>query len=308
MCACWIKRSGTSGDAVALVAAIFGTGSPKRLCSLIGVEYEVLPAVFDIDSALKPGAPLLYEEFESNIVPGGTPDLRAQLPVRELSMGDVDKGFREADVCRRRARSDMKTYPMRFRRSRSVRSPFGNRPTKRRSMATSQAPYMDKVTLYHVFNRQVEIRSIGHHVGGGFGTKFMCWQVQAYAIILARATGRPVKVMFTKEEHMAAFTLRDRVPHERKSRNEKGRNHYGHPGHMVCRYRVLFLYHSMPGGRRLRRTHDHDPVSQLGFEKHHCRHQPECLRRHQGLRRAGTKVLVHPSSEPRDGKSRISIR
>ena len=36
----------------------------------------------------------------------------------------------------------------------------------------------------------------------------MCWQVQSYAILLSRATGRPVKVMFTKEEHLATFVLR----------------------------------------------------------------------------------------------------
>jgi len=62
-------------------------------------------------------------------------------------------------------------------------------PNRATIWGTSQAPYLDKVTLYHVFNRQFEIRSIGDHVGGGFGTKVMCWQVQSYAIILARATG-----------------------------------------------------------------------------------------------------------------------
>jgi len=67
---------------------------------------------------------------------------------------------------------------------------------------------MDKTVLSHVCNRQVEVRSIGNHVGGSFGTKLMCWQVQTYAILLSGATGRPVKVVFSKEEHMAAFTLR----------------------------------------------------------------------------------------------------
>ena len=73
---------------------------------------------------------------------------------------------------------------------------------------TSQAPYMDKMTLSYVFNKQVDVRCVGSHVGGSYGTKIMSWQVQAYAVLLSKATGRPVKVMFTKEEHMAAFTLR----------------------------------------------------------------------------------------------------
>ena len=37
-------------------------------------------------------------------------------------------------------------------------------PNKVTIWGTSQAPYMDKVTLFHVFNRQIEIRSIGSHV------------------------------------------------------------------------------------------------------------------------------------------------
>ncbi len=81
-------------------------------------------------------------------------------------------------------------------------------PNKVTVWGTTQAPYMDKGSLFHVFNRQVEVRCIGNHTGGSFGTKVMCWQVQAYAALLSRATGRSVKVMFTKEEHMAAFVTR----------------------------------------------------------------------------------------------------
>ena len=36
----------------------------------------------------------------------------------------------------------------------------------------------------------------------------MSWQVQLHAALLSKATGRPVKLVFTKEEHLAAFTLR----------------------------------------------------------------------------------------------------
>ena len=44
----------------------------KRRLDLIDVEYESLPAVFDMDAALQAGAPLLYEELGNNILPGGT--------------------------------------------------------------------------------------------------------------------------------------------------------------------------------------------------------------------------------------------
>ena len=55
------------GDAVALVAATTEEIAREAL-GLIEVEYEILPAVFDVEEALKPGAPQLYEEFPGNIV------------------------------------------------------------------------------------------------------------------------------------------------------------------------------------------------------------------------------------------------
>lgn len=193
------------GDAVALVAATTEQIAEQAL-SLIEVEYEVLPAVFDIDSALKPDAPLLYEELESNILPGGTP-IYGPNCLKGVVHGNVDQGFAEADVVTEGTfgyENIPNAIPPESVGAIAVFEP----PNKATIWGTSQAPYMDKVTLFHVFNRQFEIRSIGNHVGASFGTKFMCWQVQAYAIILTRATGRPVKLVYTKEEHMAAFTLR----------------------------------------------------------------------------------------------------
>ncbi len=193
------------GDAVALVAATTEQIAEEAL-HLIDVEYEVLPAVFDIDSALKPDAPLLYEEFKSNIIPGGTP-IYGPKCLQGVVMGDVAKGFAEADVVTEGTfgyENIPNALPVESIGAVAVWEP----PNKVTIYGTSQAPYMDKVTLFHVFNREFEIRSIGNHVGGGFGTKFMCWQVQAYAVILSRTTGRPVKLMFTKEEHIATFTLR----------------------------------------------------------------------------------------------------
>ncbi len=193
------------GDAVALVAATSEQIAEEAL-TLIDVDYEVLPAVFDIDSALKPDAPQLYDEFNGNIVPAGTP-IYGPNCLTGVVRGDVDKGFAEAEVVAE-GTFGYENIPSALPPESIGAVAFWEPPNRVTIYGTSQAPYMDKVTLFHVFNRQMEIRSIGHHVGGSFGTKFMCWQVQAYAIILARATGRPVKVVFTKEEHMAAFTLR----------------------------------------------------------------------------------------------------
>ncbi len=193
------------GDAVALVAASTPEIAQEAL-KLIDVEYEVLPAVLDIDSALKPGAPLVHDDCPNNIIPGGAIIFGPEC-LKGVVKGDVEKGFQEADVIAE-GEFGYENIPSALPPESVGAVALWEEPNKVTIWSASQAPYMDKVTLFHVFDRQVEIRSIGGHVGGSFGTKIMCWQVQSYAALLSRAARRPVKVMFTKEEHMACFTLR----------------------------------------------------------------------------------------------------
>ena len=193
------------GDAVALVAATTEEIAEEAL-DLIEVEYEVLPAVFDIDAALKPGAPAVYEEYPNNILPGGT-IIYGENCLKGVVRGDVEKGFAEADVITE-GTFGYENIPNALPPESVGAIALWEEPNKVTVWGTTQAPYLDKVTLFHVFNRQLEIRTIGPQCGGGFGTKITCWQVQSYAVLLTRATRCPVKVMYTKEEHMANFTLR----------------------------------------------------------------------------------------------------
>ena len=56
------------GDAVALVAAETEAMARDAL-ALIEVAYEQLPAVYDVEDALKPDAPRLYDDFPGNLLP-----------------------------------------------------------------------------------------------------------------------------------------------------------------------------------------------------------------------------------------------
>ena len=73
------------GEAVAAVAAIDEEIAEEALQS-IKVEYEPLPAVFDPEEAIKPGAPRVHEETANNI---------SFKFVK--SYGNAEKGFRESD-------------------------------------------------------------------------------------------------------------------------------------------------------------------------------------------------------------------
>lgn len=193
------------GDAVALVAATTEE-TAKEALGLIHVEYEVLPAVFDVEEAMKPEAPQLYDEFPGNIVAPGTAAFGPNC-LKEVVMGDVEKGFAEADAIAE-GTFGYENIPNAIPPEPPGAVALWEAPNRVTLWVSSQASYFDKLILFSVFGRKVEVRTHGAACGGSFGTKLMSWQVQTYATLLSRATGRPVKLIFTKEEHIAAFVLR----------------------------------------------------------------------------------------------------
>ena len=80
------------GDSVALAAAATEEIALEAL-GLIEVEYDILPAVFEPEEALQPGAPRLYEEFPGNVAPCRRPPSLDPRCLKEVVMGDVEKGF-----------------------------------------------------------------------------------------------------------------------------------------------------------------------------------------------------------------------
>lgn len=193
------------GDAVALVAAETEEIAKEAL-GLIDVEYEQLPTVFDMEEAMKPGAPQLYDELPGNIVTPGMPTFGPS-SLKEVVMGDVDQGFREADVIAE-GTFGYENIPNPIPPEPPGAVAIWEEPNRVNLWVSNQASYLDKLILFHVFGRKVEVRTHGAACGGSFGTKLMSWQVQSYATLLSRATRRPVKIIFTKEEHIAAFVLR----------------------------------------------------------------------------------------------------
>ena len=76
------------GEAIAAVCAV-DEATAEEACELIRVEYEELPGVFSVDEAIKEGAPLLHQDRPGN-----------QSWDFHMDFGDVEAGFREADLVR----------------------------------------------------------------------------------------------------------------------------------------------------------------------------------------------------------------
>ena len=83
------------GQRVAAVVAETEAAAEEG-CRRLEVEYEVLPAVFDPEEAMRPGAPLLQRQGRRDAA--SLTRSATSSPRCTASIGDVEAGFAEADV------------------------------------------------------------------------------------------------------------------------------------------------------------------------------------------------------------------
>ena len=194
------------GDAVALVAAETVTIAEKAL-GLIDVEYEQLPAVYDVQEAMAPDAPQLYDEFPGNIAPRGFPFFGPTC-LQEIVRGDVKKGFHEADFVTEG------TYSYENTPNPLPPEPPGaiarwEKHDQLTLWSSNQGPFTVQDTIAPAMGYP-EIQSIALQCGGSYGSKGCPILPIFFAAALAKAAGKgiPVKVVYTKEEHFAIYMTR----------------------------------------------------------------------------------------------------
>ncbi|MEE8205266.1 MAG: xanthine dehydrogenase family protein molybdopterin-binding subunit [Dehalococcoidales bacterium] len=179
------------GDEVAAVAAIDEERAEEAL-DKIEVEYEQLPAVFDPEDARAPGAPLIHQA-PNNI----------SFQVRK-EFGDVINGFGQAEHVRHdrfvtQAQAHCPLEPH------AVVASFDSASSRLTVWSAKQIPFfLRKILAKTLQLPEAKVRVIKPHLGGGFGGKVDMFSLDFCAAELSRRTGRPVKIVYTREESLTA--------------------------------------------------------------------------------------------------------
>ncbi len=182
------------GDVVAAVAATDPDIAAEAL-ELIQVNYEELPAIFDPLEALLPGAPLIHEMFPGNV--GAR---------RRIRKGDANKVLEKAELVFEDTYKTQMVDHCQIEPHAAVAEvdPSG----KLTIWANTQAPFNNRVLLSRALQIPMnKIRIITTHVGGAFGGK-QDLMVEPACALLARKTGRPVKMVIDRREEFVASTVR----------------------------------------------------------------------------------------------------
>lgn len=183
------------GDEVAAVAAINEEIAEEAL-KRIEVEYEELPGVFSIAEATRQGAPAVHEECPGNI--------HAQ---KVMDFGDVEQGFGEADYIREDRFTTQLVGHCCLEPHVSV-ADFDS-AGKLTLWTSTQAPFLKKILLSKVADIPLaRLKLIKPCMGGGFGGKTGVYPLDLCSVLLAKKTGKPVRICDTREEEFAATQTR----------------------------------------------------------------------------------------------------
>ncbi len=184
------------GDPVAAVIAETPYIARDAL-DLIEVDYEPLPAIIDVEKAMQPGAPLLYEQFGTNVAFSMHPPSDDIDKIFEQTKADGGIVAKARLVNQRLAPASMET--------RGVVAEFRKSDKTLTVWSSSQIPHLLRNILSALVGLpQHQVRVIVPEVGGGFGAKLNIYPEEMVAAFATMQTGRPVKWIEDRSENLAA--------------------------------------------------------------------------------------------------------
>ena len=185
------------GHAVAAVAATTQALAEEAAAKIV-VEYEVLKPVMDVTEAMADDAPLIHEDlFTGGLAEAPTkPSNIAQR--MEIKKGDIEKGFAEADeIVEHEFYSPTVHQGYIEPHATTVR---WDEDGQSMIWCSSQGHFDVRGSTAGVLGVPLsKIKVIAAEIGGGFGGKTTIY-LEPVALTLSRKSGKPVKMVMTRDE------------------------------------------------------------------------------------------------------------
>jgi len=186
------------GEQIAAIVAE-SEAAAMEAAGKVKLELEELPAVFDVEESLEPGAPILKHWGTNYFVYEGH-------HCRRVRFGDVEQGFADADYI---VEGSYQTSPVEHAPTETTGCVVRPEADGRYTVYTNtQALFFSldntALILEIPFNK---LHFVGGTVGGGFGGKVDVI-VEPIATLAAMKTGRPVRYVFSRDEEMRVSSTR----------------------------------------------------------------------------------------------------
>ncbi len=190
------------GQRIAAVVADSEAAAEKG-CRKLKIDYEILPAVFDPEDAMKDGAPVLHDKG---------PEARISDPLHNIAgeqhggIGDVEKGFAAADVIHEGTYSTHRTQQAHLETHAAIGWIDDGGVLNLRT--STQVPFLTRKEVARIFDLDpAKVRVFCERVGGGFGGKqeMLVEDIVTLAVLRLK---QPVQLEFTRTEQFTASTTR----------------------------------------------------------------------------------------------------
>jgi CO/xanthine dehydrogenase Mo-binding subunit/aerobic-type carbon monoxide dehydrogenase small subunit (CoxS/CutS family) len=191
------------GQRVAAVVAD-SEAAAEAGCRKLDVEYEILPAVFDPEDAMRPGAPVIHDKDPKTS--------RIHDPQRNIAgelhghIGNVEEGLAQADVVYEGTYITQRVQHAHLETHCAIG--WLDEAGRLNMRSSTQTPFLTRRALAALFDLDpAKVRVLCERVGGGFGAKQEMLVEDIVALAVLR-TGQPVKLEFTREEQFIGATTR----------------------------------------------------------------------------------------------------
>ena len=189
------------GHAIAAVAAT-DVHTAQEAIDLIDIEYEVLQPVLTVHEAMKPDAPLLLESQTTQSLGEDTGAKSNVCTHFRHELGDVEKGFAEADLIIERE-FDTATVHQGYIEPQNATA-LWSADGQITVWCSTQGAFDVRAQTAQILDVPVsQVKVVPMEIGGGFGGKIRIY-LEPLAAVLSKKTGRPVKMIMSRTEVLQA--------------------------------------------------------------------------------------------------------